>query len=65
MNHAEESGDINMVNENWKQFNKTQKKHIGSYIGTGHDQTPGINDAEYNNQSNTDKSIGATGRELK
>lgn len=52
-----------MVNENFDRFNKSQKKHQGEYLG-GDNRKPGLNDAEYNNQSNTDKSVGATGRKL-
>jgi hypothetical protein len=54
-----------MVNENFDQFNKAQKKHQGEYLGTDRKQKPGINDRGYNNQDNTDKSVGATGRDLK
>lgn len=50
-----------MVNENFEKFRDVQKKHQGVYIG-GNDQPVGINDEEYNNQDNTDKSVGATGR---
>ncbi|WP_442595813.1 hypothetical protein [Neobacillus sp. D3-1R] len=50
-----------MVNENFDKFSEVQKKHQGVYIG-GKDQPPGLNDEEYNNQDNTDKSVGATGR---
>jgi len=52
-----------MVNENLNQFQKVQKQHQGIYLGEGK-QPPGINDEDYNNQENTDKSVGATGRNV-
>jgi hypothetical protein len=51
-----------MVNENWDEFNEIQQKHRSSYLGSDKKPKPGLNDAEYNNQDNTDKSVGATGR---
>ncbi|MBM7651898.1 hypothetical protein [Neobacillus cucumis] len=56
--------EIIMVNENFDQFRKVELKHQGKYIGSDKNQQPGLNDPEYNNQSNTDKSPGATGRDL-
>jgi hypothetical protein len=54
-----------MVNENFEKFREVQKKHQGVYIGgTTNSQTPGLNDENYNNQEDTDKSVGATGRNL-
>jgi hypothetical protein len=54
-----------MVNENFEKFREEQKKHQGVYIGgVNQQQEPGLNDASYNNQDNTDKSIGATGRKI-
>lgn len=53
-----------MVNENFDKFAKTQQAHQGEYLGSAKNQKPGLNDAEYNNQDNTDKSVGATGRNL-
>jgi hypothetical protein len=52
-----------MVNENFDKFREVQKKHQGVYIGGSNkgNQVPGINDENYNNQDNTDKSVGATG----
>jgi hypothetical protein len=52
-----------LVNENWDEFNKIQQKHRASYLGN-EKQKPGLNDPEYNNQDNTDKSPGATGRTI-
>lgn len=52
-----------MVNENFSQFRRAQKKHEGKYLG-GTNQKRGLNDEEYNNQKDTDKSPGATGRNL-
>lgn len=53
-----------MVNENFDKFNKIQQKHQSDYVGSDGDQTPGKNDPKYNNQSDTDKSVGATGRKV-
>jgi hypothetical protein len=53
-----------VVNQNFDKFRKVQEKHQGEYLGTDRKQPPGINDREYNNQSNTDKSVGATGRNI-
>ncbi len=53
-----------MVNENFDKFRQVQSKHQSTYLGTGRKQQPGLNDRDYNNQSNTDKSIGAAGRDL-
>lgn len=55
---------IKMVNENFEKFRKEQEKHQGEYLGTDRPQMAGVNDQDYNNQSNTDKSVGATGRKL-
>lgn len=52
-----------MVNEDFITFNKVQLAHQGIYLGKGKGQKTGLNDDEYNNQDNTDKAIGATGRE--
>ncbi|MGG3468123.1 hypothetical protein ABES02_11655 [Neobacillus pocheonensis] len=53
-----------MVNENFYKFRQTQREHRAQYIGSGQPQKPGLNDEEYNNQKDTDKSPGATGRTL-
>ncbi|WP_160722334.1 hypothetical protein [Bacillus sp. USDA818B3_A] len=53
-----------MVNENFDKFREVELKHQGKYIGSDKNQQPGLNDREYNNQSNTDKSPGATGRNI-
>lgn len=53
-----------MVNENFKQFRKSLEKHQGEYIGSDRRQRTEINDPEYNNRRNTDKSPGAAGRDL-
>jgi hypothetical protein len=55
-----------MVNQNFKKFREVQERHKGVYIGgaNGEEQTPGVNDEDYNNPSNTDKSVGATGRKM-
>ncbi|MEH7010319.1 hypothetical protein V7087_05785 [Neobacillus niacini] len=50
-----------MVNEDFNKFKKEQQNHQGVYLG-GANQQHGMNDPEYNNQDNTDKSVGATGR---
>lgn len=51
-----------MVNQNFEKFRQVQKKHQAEYIGTDRRQPPGQNDADFNNQSDTDKAPGATGR---
>ncbi|WHY91047.1 hypothetical protein QNK12_25970 [Neobacillus cucumis] len=53
-----------VVNENWNEFNKIQQKHRGSYLGSEKRQQPGMNDPEYNSAEDTDKSVGATGRDI-
>lgn len=54
-----------MVNLNFKKFNEVQQKHKGTYIGSNQEQNnPTVNDPEYNNHSDTDISVGATGREV-
>jgi hypothetical protein len=52
-----------MVNENFNKFRKEQQEHQSVYLG-GANQQRGKNDPEYNNQENTDKSVGATGRSV-
>jgi hypothetical protein len=59
--HDIERGDF-MVNENFDKFKKVQEAHQGEYLGSDRKQSRGLNDPEYNNQSDTDKSVGATGR---
>lgn len=51
-----------MVNENFDKFKKVQQKHQGEYLGSDREQPPGVNDDSYNTRDNTDKSIGAAGR---
>lgn len=53
-----------MVNLNFHKFNKLQKQHKSSYIGSDKEQKTGVNDSKYNNQFDTDKAIGATGRDV-
>ncbi|WP_284036238.1 hypothetical protein [Neobacillus sp. 114] len=53
-----------MVNEDFDKFKKAQEKHQGEYLGSDRRQMPGLNDEDYNNQSITDKSPGATGRNV-
>lgn len=54
-----------MVNEDFSKFNKIQHQHEGEYLGTDRKQRRGLNDPGYNNQEDTDKAIGAAGREHK
>jgi hypothetical protein len=56
-----------MVNENFNKFREEQKKHQAVYIGGKNNtqQSPGLNDENFNNQDDTDQSIGATGRNIK
>ncbi|WP_157081467.1 hypothetical protein [Neobacillus soli] len=53
-----------MVNQNFDKFKQAQKEHHPQYLGGTKNQKPGLNDPEYNNQDNTDKSPGATGRNI-
>jgi hypothetical protein len=53
-----------VVNENFDTFSKEQKEHQAVYLGGNKAQKQGLNDPEYNNQDNTDKSPGATGRDI-
>ncbi|MGG5252793.1 hypothetical protein ACQYAD_04750 [Neobacillus sp. SM06] len=53
-----------MVNENFELFRKEQKKHKPAYLGSDQNQPPGVNDADYNHQDNTDQSVGAIGRKV-
>ena len=53
-----------VVNEDFDKFNKEQQAHQAHYLGSKGEQKPGLNDPDYNNQSNTDKSVGATGRKV-
>ena len=53
-----------MVNEDFDKFRQEQKEHQPVYLGGNKKQKPGLNDAEYNNQEITDKSPGATGRDI-
>jgi len=52
-----------MVNLDFDKFIKTQKKHEGQYLGGGN-QPEEINDEEYNNRGNSDKSVGTTGKKI-
>lgn len=49
-----------MVNENFEEFSKEQKKHQSSYLGGS--KRGDFNKTDYNSQENTDKAVGATGR---
>lgn len=54
----------NMVDQDFDKFRNVQKKHRPTYLGVTNDEKKAaINDPEYNNQEDTDKSIGAIGRE--
>lgn len=53
-----------MVNENFYKFRKVQREHRAHYLGSEINQKQGVNDEEYNNQKDTDKSPGSTGRIL-
>ncbi|MFD6211059.1 hypothetical protein [Peribacillus sp. NPDC060253] len=52
-----------MVNIDFDKFIKSQKNHQGQYLGKENHQE-GVNDKDYNNRGNSDKSVGATGRKL-
>jgi hypothetical protein len=53
-----------MVNQDFDKFRRLQKEHKSDYVGSDrpHEQT--ANDKHYNNNSNTDISPGATGRDI-
>ncbi|MCM3568178.1 hypothetical protein [Neobacillus mesonae] len=51
-----------MINPDFDKFRQEQKKHEPDYLGTNQKQQRGRNDRDYNNQSITDQSPGATGR---
>lgn len=54
-----------MVNEDKDKFRQVQNEHLGKYIGGSNKEKPGrLNRDDYNTQENTDKSVGATGRDL-
>ncbi len=52
-----------MINPDTDQFSKVAEKH-STFKEKGKHPNRGYNDDSYNNQSNTDKSVGATGRKL-
>ncbi|MFZ3588458.1 hypothetical protein ACOI1C_04085 [Bacillus sp. DJP31] len=52
-----------MVNQDFEKFNKLQKEHKSSYLGSDKPHKQASNDPDYNNNSDTDKSPGATGRD--
>jgi hypothetical protein len=52
-----------MVNTNFNKFKKIQQKHTSTYLGSNKDQKASINDENYNDQSNSDISVGATGKD--
>lgn len=51
-----------MVNQNFKKFSKLQQEHQSDYIGSDRPHKQTANDQDYNNNSDTDKSPGLTGR---
>lgn len=53
-----------MVNVNFDKFNSIQQKHKSHYIGGDQTQQQGITDHTYNDNQNTGKSPGATGRDV-
>lgn len=53
-----------MVNLNFDKFNEVQKKHQSQYLGSTKKKNDGFNTDDYNTQDNTDKSIGAAGRDI-
>lgn len=57
-------GRFAMINWDFDQFKKTQQKHKATYIGSDKEQKTGVNDPSYNNEHDTDKAVGATGREV-
>jgi len=54
-----------MVNENFDRFKKEQQKHKSTYLGSEADANrPGSSNPNYNGRGNTDKNVGATGRNI-
>jgi hypothetical protein len=54
-----------MVNENFDRFKKEQQKHKSTYLGSEADSNrPGSSNPNYNGRGNTDKNVGATGRNI-
>ncbi|WP_456278368.1 hypothetical protein [Bacillus sp. AK128] len=51
-----------MVNQDFERFKKEQQAHKATYIGSDHQHQQTSNDANYNNNEETDKSPGLTGR---
>jgi hypothetical protein len=58
------AGVKKLVNKNFERFNKEQQKHKSTYIGNiDNSRNLGdFNHSSYNSQEDTDKSVGATGR---
>jgi hypothetical protein len=52
-----------MVNTNFNKFKRIQQNHTSTYLGSNKEQKASVNDESYNDQSNSDISIGATGRD--
>lgn len=57
-------GEILMVNQNFEKFSKIQKEHEPQYVGSNREHKQTVNDPEYNNNEETDKAPGLTGREV-
>lgn len=53
-----------MVNQDFNKFSKLQQEHKSAYLGSDRPHKQQANDKGYNNNSDTDKSPGATGRDL-
>ncbi|MFD1736322.1 hypothetical protein ACFSCX_07060 [Bacillus salitolerans] len=53
-----------MVNQDFDKFRKEQEEHQAKYIGSNKIHTQSSNDPNYNNNEETDKAPGLTGREI-
>lgn len=53
-----------MVNQDFEKFTKEQKAHKSAYLGSDRHHQQTSNDSDYNNNEETDKSPGLTGRNL-
>ena len=53
-----------MVNPDKREFQKIARKHSTGMVENGKSPQRGVNDEEYNDGGNTEKSPGAAGRSL-
>jgi hypothetical protein len=53
-----------MVNQDFERFRKEQQAHKATYVGSDKPHNQASNDSDYNNNEETDKSPGLTGRDV-